>query len=200
MSVMLNLAGIIVGNQVNGPGRRIVLWVQGCTIGCPGCCNPELQPHEQNKLVEPVKLADELKKALNQTGCEGVTISGGEPLQQAPALAMLTENLRKANVGMVCYSGYSKGTIMASDDPNIRKVLSNIDMLIAGPYQKDVVVVRNWHNDPDKEIVFLSERYSLDDLQGGHQEEIVIDLQGSFISGFMDSEEKDKWHKMLLNE
>ena len=27
-------------SRANGPGVRFVVWLQGCTLGCPGCFNP----------------------------------------------------------------------------------------------------------------------------------------------------------------
>ncbi|RME55891.1 MAG: 4Fe-4S cluster-binding domain-containing protein, partial [Deltaproteobacteria bacterium] len=36
----LRIADFLPCSEVNGPGRRAVVWVQGCSLGCPGCFNP----------------------------------------------------------------------------------------------------------------------------------------------------------------
>ena len=38
--MLIQVAGLIDDSRVNGPGRRVVVWVQGCTLGCLGCFNP----------------------------------------------------------------------------------------------------------------------------------------------------------------
>jgi len=38
---LLNLYHYEPLSLVNGPGKRAVVWVQGCTLGCPGCFNPQ---------------------------------------------------------------------------------------------------------------------------------------------------------------
>ncbi|HGG57662.1 MAG TPA: 4Fe-4S cluster-binding domain-containing protein, partial [Nannocystis exedens] len=38
----LQIAHIVAITEAEGPGRRFALWVQGCSLHCPGCCNPEL--------------------------------------------------------------------------------------------------------------------------------------------------------------
>jgi anaerobic ribonucleoside-triphosphate reductase activating protein len=74
-------------SQANGPGVRFVVWSQGCTLGCPGCFNPGTHPVTAAGAGEwpPGELA---AAAAAQAGCiEGVTLTGGEPLQQPAAVA-----------------------------------------------------------------------------------------------------------------
>jgi anaerobic ribonucleoside-triphosphate reductase activating protein len=40
----LRIAQILPSTAAEGPGRRFTLWFQGCPLGCPGCCNPEMLP------------------------------------------------------------------------------------------------------------------------------------------------------------
>ena len=75
---MLDYSGWAAGVHGLGPGRRVVLWVRGCSIGCPGCMTPELWAKVQPRPIEP--LAEMLSGALQ--GHEGLTISGGEPFEQ----------------------------------------------------------------------------------------------------------------------
>lgn len=75
-----------------GPGRRIALWVAGCSRHCAHCANPELwQRHEQQKIT-PQKLAAAVRGAVQGT-VDGITISGGEPFEQAQELTEFLDAL-----------------------------------------------------------------------------------------------------------
>lgn len=70
-------------SSVNGPGKRAVIWLQGCDLGCRGCWNPATHSFEHPDNETPESLAGWI---LAQNGIEGVTFSGGEPMQQAQDL------------------------------------------------------------------------------------------------------------------
>ena len=48
---LFNVASVKRRTMALGPGARMVIWFQGCDIGCEGCCNPELQPLVPRHLV-----------------------------------------------------------------------------------------------------------------------------------------------------
>jgi anaerobic ribonucleoside-triphosphate reductase activating protein len=57
-------------SYANGPGRRAVLWVQGCTLGCPGCFNPETH---RNRGGEQVTIDDLFNRFVTLVGViEGI--------------------------------------------------------------------------------------------------------------------------------
>jgi len=130
MSV-LNLAGFLAKSEVNGPGTRAVIWVQGCPIHCEGCFNVPFQPFSPATLVPVGELAERI---LALQGIDGVTFSGGEPFAQAGPLAMLGERLRAAGLSIVTYPGYTADHLAGSDDPAWPALLAMTDLLIAGPY------------------------------------------------------------------
>ena len=84
--LFLNVADIQLRSRVNGPGLRSVIWVQGCTRGCPGCFNPHTHPHDPRHLLDPEALAQRLMRVPDT---DGITLSGGEPFEQAAACAVL---------------------------------------------------------------------------------------------------------------
>src|SRR4051812_10819834 len=53
----LRLAQVIACTEAEGPGRRFAVWVQGCPLRCPGCCNPEMLPFEGGHEVGVDELA-----------------------------------------------------------------------------------------------------------------------------------------------
>lgn len=130
MSV-LNLAGFLARSEVNGPGTRAVIWVQGCTRRCKGCFNPQFQPFSPATQVHVENLAETI---LSLSGIDGVTFSGGEPFLQAGPLADLGERLRNAGLTIVTYSGFTSGQIAERNDTTWSALLAVTDLLISGPY------------------------------------------------------------------
>ncbi len=77
---------------VLGPGRRIGLWVQGCSIHCPGCVSQDTWPKDPARAIAVPELIAWCRKVTAGT-FDGVTISGGEPFEQPAGLAALLEAL-----------------------------------------------------------------------------------------------------------
>ncbi len=93
-------------SRVNGPGRRAVLWFQGCSLGCRDCWNP--QTHAFG--VKPDLSTEEVGRSiLTYRDIEGVTFSGGEPFQQAPDLLELCKYVkaRRPRLSLGIFSGYT---------------------------------------------------------------------------------------------
>ncbi|MBS1210209.1 MAG: pflA [Proteobacteria bacterium] len=74
------------GSAVDGPGMRVVFWTTGCEFRCNYCHNPDTWKMKNGRLVCVDDILDELKKYKDylRFAGGGVTISGGEPLVQAP--------------------------------------------------------------------------------------------------------------------
>src|SRR5437870_2170076 len=101
--------GFVSGSRVNGPGLRAVVYFQGCTLHCQNCWNPGTHTFigEERSVAE---VTNWVASAHQERALEGVTFSGGEPMQQCAALVALMESLRyrvtRLSFGM--YSGYSE--------------------------------------------------------------------------------------------
>jgi len=101
--------GFVAHSRVNGPGMRAVVYFQGCNLGCAGCWNPAT-----HSFVGPPRevqdVAEQVAAAHGAHFIDGVTFSGGEPMQQALDLLDLIRRLKRArseiSVGM--YSGYTQ--------------------------------------------------------------------------------------------
>lgn len=194
---LLNVASVIVGSYTNGPGKRVVIWVQGCTIGCPGCFNNFMQPHESRHLIDPILFAEIISKECIEQGCEGVTLTGGEPFQQVVALDIFSSKIKEGKLTIVCFSGYSKENLLSSTDPSIQSFIDSIDMLIAGPYNHQNIYHRTWSDDPDKEYIFLSNSYSKADLKSDAHCELILLPEELQYTGFLDNEDMCLLEDML---
>jgi len=103
------LHALIPASRANGPGLRAVAFFQGCSIGCVGCWNPNSHPfHGREIKVEAV--VQDVLRARQEHALEGVTFSGGEPMQQADSLLRLIQCLHQQAPGLSfgMFSGYAE--------------------------------------------------------------------------------------------
>ena len=79
----MKVASITTCDINNGPGVRCTVWISGCSHKCPGCHNPELADYDYGKykLLSP-KVFEILENELNKDYIDGITFSGGDPLDQ----------------------------------------------------------------------------------------------------------------------
>ncbi|MGX1371862.1 anaerobic ribonucleoside-triphosphate reductase activating protein [Streptomyces canus] len=133
MTTSLNLAATHVGTEALGPGVRSVVWVQGCPFRCPGCIAPDWIPDRPARRAEPAALAAEL---LTDPRVTGLTLSGGEPMQQAAGLAELVRHARLIrDVSVVCFTGHRLERLRSDPPtPGVADLLARVDVLIDGRY------------------------------------------------------------------
>lgn len=156
----LNIAEICPATHTLGPGQRFVIWVQGCCFNCPGCISPNWIPQKQATLVDPQKLANYI---LSVPDTEGLTVSGGEPMLQAPALSQLFTHLRqRANFSIICFSGFTLEQLQVKCDPAINQVLSLIDVLIDGQYMSELNDNKGTRGSSNQIVHYLSGRHALE--------------------------------------
>jgi len=117
---------------VDGPGRRSVAQVAGCSIRCPGCYVPQTHERGNGTLVSITTIVSEIVR--NRVGHDGVTIVGGEPFDQPSPVAELVFRLKRDGLHIVIYSGYTIEELIQRKDPNINYILTHIDLLIDGPF------------------------------------------------------------------
>ena len=132
-----------------GPGNRIGIWLQGCSIHCEGCISADTWQFNTN-LVAMDEVKDLLQRWLPK--CDGITISGGEPFDQEAPLNELLYFLRPYNLSILVYSGYSYEKIKD------KTALENgfIDVLISGPYDHKQPQTRILLGSDNQQIHFLS--------------------------------------------
>lgn len=180
-SSKLRLAAFLPHSRANGPGLRSVLWVQGCSLGCDGCFNPDFQPFAggyESTVEEVVALL------LAQPDTEGVSFSGGEPFAQAAALVEVAEAVRAAGKGVMVFTGYEAATLRASRNPGVQRLLAAADLLAAGPYRRDLPQHHPLLASSNQELLYLTERYRGVEL-GPRRSEFRIGVDGSMsVTGF----------------
>ncbi len=128
----LNLAAYVAETRVLGPGNRAGLWVQGCVFNCTGCIAPEWIPQRSNHIVDVAELA----QMILTSPATGLTLSGGEPFLQAPALASLVRSVRRVReIDVIVFSGFTLSALQHRSDA--APLLEQVDLLIDGRYIAD---------------------------------------------------------------
>jgi anaerobic ribonucleoside-triphosphate reductase activating protein len=160
--VYLNVAKTLSHSRANGPGVRAVVWVQGCTIGCDGCYSPHSHPHKRVNLVDPEDLAAWI---CDLEGIEGVTVSGGEPFEQADGVLALVNavRLKRPDLTWFLFTGFTHDALKASAHQAVQTLLESADMLSSGPFvpekHEDGLL---WRGSVNQVLVYLTNRYTQD--------------------------------------
>ena len=109
----------------DGPGLRLVVFLQGCPFRCLYCANPDTISFDGGK---PTEIEDIVKMAVNQKPFfgkkGGVTFSGGEPTSQAKELLPLVKRLHEEGIN-VCID--TNGGVW---NPAVEELLKEVDLVL----------------------------------------------------------------------
>ena len=141
-----------------GPGQRLGIWFQGCSIGCKGCISRDTWPPKDSRDID---IEDLFQKCTSLTRGEldGITISGGEPFEQPEGLHRLVQRFvrwreaKRLHFDILCYSGMSMRRLRQK----FPDTLSFIDALIAGPFVEDQAPGGAWAGSGGQQLVILSQ-------------------------------------------
>jgi anaerobic ribonucleoside-triphosphate reductase activating protein len=152
----------------SGPGLRLIVWVQGCSLLCTRhCLNPQLLKQDGGYRVQASRLIQSLLRgSQDYSEVEGVTVLGGEPFDQVEALAYTFAPLRRAGLSIMIYTGHTLEDLRAKNDDAVNRLLSLCDILIDGPFVDEL---HNesliWRGSSNQRILLLSQRYTDDDIE-----------------------------------
>lgn len=187
--MLLNLHSFLPRSTENGPGARAVIWVQGCTLDCPGCFNPATHDLAPRRLLS---VQDLIQRIAEIDGIEGLTISGGEPFLQAGALAELGGWARAQNLGVIVFTGFTFEHLQRQPKPDWTALLAWTDLLIAGPFMQTLATHSGLRGSSNQTLHFLTDRYAhlRESLEtGASGVEVLIKPSGEIIlTGFPDQD------------
>lgn len=127
----IRIAGTVNDSIVDGPGLRYTVFVQGCSHHCKGCHNPETWNPEGGKEVE---VRDMLEVIQKNPLLSGITLSGGEPMEQAAACAELAKGAFQRHLSVWCYTGYTLEELLKENNLERIRLLNYVDVLVDGPF------------------------------------------------------------------
>ena len=118
----------------------MVVFTQGCSHNCKGCHNPHTHSYTGGMLVKVGEIIDRMKK---NPLLDGLTISGGEPFDQAKAAGILAYCAKRLGYDVRTYTGYMYEELVerAKRDLDCKTLLENTDVLVDGEFdesKKDV--------------------------------------------------------------
>ena len=143
-------------SRANGPGRRAVVWTQGCSLRCPGCFNANTHDPGGGHTIDTIELARNIMPP--GLTVDGVTISGGEPTEQPQAVLDLLRRLRPARLSRMMFSCHTLEQIR--DTWHGPLILAELDVLVAGPFIKTAPSPLPLLGSRNQKIHFLSGRHT----------------------------------------
>lgn len=171
----LNLASWIPCTEVEGPGKRAALWVQGCDKRCVGCCNPGYLKIVERDILSADAMIGRLLATHQEWDLEGVTFLGGEPFLQAQGLAVVAEAMSRAGLSVMTFTGYTMQELHELSLPGTQELLAWTDLLVDGPYDSSRPDRRrNWVGSTNQRFHYLTDRYSAS-IEGADEPEREIE-------------------------
>jgi anaerobic ribonucleoside-triphosphate reductase activating protein len=157
-------------SRANGPGVRFVVWLQGCTLGCPGCFNPATHSLRGRALdIESIDFGD----------ADGLSLSGGEPMQQPEAALALIAHARSRGLSTLMFSGYTQDEIRAQ--VHGPAILGQLDVLIDGRYVASERLATGLRGSANQRIHLLTPRHTLAEVEATPVAEVRIGPKGDVI-------------------
>lgn len=152
---------ILAPIETLGPGARLVIWTKGCSKHCAGCANPELWDTKTAKKYATEDILRIIDNIYRENPFDGITISGGDPLEQKEEMLELLEKLNRITDDILVYTGYTLNQLIDIwDSSEIDSLKNNIAVLIDGPYIESLnfsdVVLRGSGN---QKIHIFKEKY-----------------------------------------
>ena len=146
----------------NGPGWRIALWTQGCSLRCtPECLSPHLTRRDGGFEYPVEDVADAVFEVA--TSCpypvEGVTVLGGEPTDQLQPLVLFLQKILAQGLSTMVYSGHMLEVLRGL--PGASALLEEIDLLVDGPYIDALYDgTLAWRGSSNQQVHCLTDRYT----------------------------------------
>lgn len=176
---MLNVHSYESMGTFDGPGLRLVVFLQGCNFNCLYCANPDtitLKGGTPTEIEEIVRMAVSQKSFFGKKG--GVTISGGEPTLQAKALIQLFKKLKEENIN-ICID--SNGSVFNND---VAELLKYVDLVLLD--------VKHFNDEWHRKITNHENNRTLKMAQYLRDNGIKMWLRYVLVPGYSDQEEHIK--------
>jgi len=192
----LRINYILPQSQANGPGNRYTIWVQGCSIHCQGCSNIDTwEPTAGRDISFDEIISDitnEFYKSKGKEALQGITITGGEPLDQFESVYQLCRRLSLAGLtqhhGKISYltifltTGYTLSQII---EKGMWKIFDVLDIISVGPFEQDKICSGQWKGSSNQELYYLTEWGKLQSAMPVIKKEIYVKKDGqAMVTGF----------------
>ena len=152
----ININSYIPKTEVEGPGTRFCIWVQGCSICCDGCANSHMWDKAGGKSVNIEDLISEISNYKDEI--EGITFLGGEPLEQIEPVIEISKRVKEWGLSVLVFTGKEYDDIKG--EPEMTELIKYIDILIDGRYEASKQdFSRPWVGSSNQKYYFFTDRY-----------------------------------------
>lgn len=154
----LYVANLLRSCATLGPGQRVALWVARCSRGCPGCVAEPIIGSNAGQPIDVERLADRI---LGWPEANALTLTGGEPFEQADAVLHLCRLLRaRRDFSLMAFTGFSRVAIEHAVGSAQAQLLSMLDILVDGPFIRTRTGDFLWRGSDNQTIHLLTDRHS----------------------------------------
>jgi anaerobic ribonucleoside-triphosphate reductase activating protein len=153
----------------NGVGIRTSVFFTGCTHNCFNCFNKDYQDFAYGKEFTQSQI-DEIIRYLSEDEISGLSLLGGEPLQQNynDMINFLTQVRKSTQKSIWIYSGYTYEEILNSKEK--MEIISYCDVLVDGRYEDALKNLRlKFRGSSNQRII---------DIQKSLKEHRIVILEG----------------------
>ncbi|NFG25496.1 pyruvate formate lyase-activating protein [Clostridium botulinum] len=161
---------------VDGPGIRVVVFFQGCSLRCKYCHNPDTWTYDGGEEYTPEALVKKIEryKTYFKSSNGGVTFSGGEPLRQPEFLLEVLKLCKEKGIN-TCLdtSGFGLG--------EYDEILKYVDLVLFD--------IKHYDKDGYKNVTYMDIDESLKFLEVVQDSKIPIWIRHVVVPGLTDGEE-----------
>lgn len=182
---------IVENEHLYGPGKRLLIYFKGCSIQCEGCINQHLWAFEGGTMMN----SNDILEMCEKENVEGITIHGGEPLDQADGLYDVVKAIKNEKYSVILFTGYLKREL---DKVQI-KVWNNSDIVVAGRFQINKINVNLQFRGSTNQKVYIHKGiYKGYKIRDGFTTSILtIDENGDMdVNGFLTDDIK----RLIVNK
>lgn len=170
----------VENEHLYGPGKRLLIYLKGCSIHCEGCINQHLWPFEGGTMMSDV----DILAICEKESLDGITIHGGEPLDQADELLKVVRTIKKSNRTSILFTGYQKRELNKVQ----KQVWDGSDIVVAGRFEiKKRNVNLQFRGSTNQRVYSHKGPYHGYKVKGGYTTAILtIDENGEMdVNGFL---------------
>lgn len=131
----MNYAQIRKYDVANGTGIRTVIFVSGCTHNCRNCFNKYYQDFKYGEVWTDAE-TEKVIKYLEDDNVSGLTLLGGEPMQNLELIDVLKSVRARVNKPVWVYSGYTYEEIL--ENKKRTELLELCDVLVDGRFVEEL--------------------------------------------------------------
>ncbi len=181
----MKIAEIVYSSKSEGPGKRFVIWLQGCSIGCKNCINQEMLSFDGGSIISIDQIFKQILDSKRDNDITGVTFLGGEPLDQKNEVLRLLKKIKGNGLNSILFTGYGYKKLLNQMNPVIDEIFDNLDVLIEGPYIDEEYTEKLYlRGSTNQKIIFLSEKINKKEFKKKNSFDIIAGNGKVRLTGF----------------